>query len=230
MGNNEMMPGVDGTLNIVPDHPAAPATCGHRARIGIAQRDLLVLGLHHQSVQTVQALYFLTQRRNLLVEPRDLGLRYACPLAVGAVERREIPGYALVNLLQPPLHLGLRKVPVSRVDGFELAAIDRNARLVKQLQAPAQHHKLTADLADRRRRPIMGWSGPCFCPTNDGCCESAVLRALDVAFGSTTDLTALKPNFRFTPRKQTQIGHRTMSGSCPIGDIFRCSVTWQSCC
>src|SRR5260370_31050514 len=148
MGNNKIIPVVDVTLNIVPDHPAASATCGHRASIGIDQRDLLVLGLHHQSVQTVQALYFLTQRRNLLVEPRDLGLRYRFPLAVGAVELREIPGYALVNLRQTALHLGLRKVPVSRVDGFELAAIDRNARLAKQLQAPAQHHELTADLAN----------------------------------------------------------------------------------
>src|SRR5258705_4649879 len=143
-----MMLGVYGTLHIVTDHPAASATRGHRARIGIGQRYLFVFGLHHLNVQCVQALYLLAQRCNLLVEPRDLGLRYRFPLAVGAVELREIPGYALVNLRQPPLHLGLRKVPVSRVDGFELAAIDRNARLVKQLQAPAQHHKLTADLAD----------------------------------------------------------------------------------
>src|SRR6266853_5993192 len=148
MGNNEMMPGVDGTLNIVPDHPAAPATCGHRARIGIAQRDLLVLGLHHLSVQTVQALYLLTQRRNLLVEPGDLGLRYRFPLAIGAIKLREVTGYALVNLSQPTLHLGLREVPVPRVDSFELTAIDRNARLAEQLKAPAQHHELTADLAD----------------------------------------------------------------------------------
>src|ERR1700694_1899253 len=148
MGNNEMMLGVYGALHIVTDHPAASATCGHRARIGIGQRDLLVLGLHHQSVQSVQALYLLAQRRNLLVEPRDLGLRYLVPLAIGAIKLREIAGYALVNLRQPPLHLGLREVPVPRVDGFELAAVDRNARLAEQFKAPAQHHKLTADLAD----------------------------------------------------------------------------------
>src|ERR1700738_1710111 len=148
MGNNEMMLGVDGTLYIVTDHPAASATGGHRARIGIGKRDLLVFGLHHLSVQCVQALYFLAQRRNLLVEPRDLGLRYLVPLAIGAIKLREIAGYALVNLRQPPLHLGLREVPVPRVDGFVLAAVDRNARLAEQFKAPAQHHKLTADLAD----------------------------------------------------------------------------------
>src|SRR6184192_94708 len=155
MGNNEMMLGVYRTLNIVPDHPAASAARGHRARIGISQRDLFVFGLHHQSVQTVQALYLLAQRRNLLVEPGDLGLRYRFPLAIGAVELREIPGDALVNLRQPPLHLGLSEVPIPRVDGLELAAVDRNARFAEQFKASAQHHELTADLADglTRRRP-----------------------------------------------------------------------------
>src|SRR5450631_2531402 len=148
MGNNEMMFGVDGALHIVTDHPAASATCGHRASIGIGQRYLLVLGLHHLSVQTVQALYLLTQRRNLLVEPGDLGFRYRFPLTVGTVELREIAGYALVNLRQSPLHLGLGEIPVPRVDGLELATVDRNARLAEQLKTSAQHHELAADLAN----------------------------------------------------------------------------------
>jgi hypothetical protein len=53
MGNNEMMLGVHGTLHIVTDYPAASATRGHRARIGISQRDLLIFGLHHLGVQLV---------------------------------------------------------------------------------------------------------------------------------------------------------------------------------
>src|SRR5207342_1285470 len=148
MSNNEMMLGVDSTLNIVPDHPAASATRGHRASIGIGQRYLLVLGLHHQSVQTVQALYLLAQRRNLLVEPGDLGLRYRFSLTIGAVELREIPGNALVNLRQTALHLGLGEVSIPRVDGLELAAVDRNTRFAEQFKAPAQHYELAADLAD----------------------------------------------------------------------------------
>jgi hypothetical protein len=44
--------------------------------------------------------------------------------------------------------LGLGEVPISRVDGFELAAVDRNARFAEQLKAAPQHHELTADLAD----------------------------------------------------------------------------------
>src|SRR5664279_4433387 len=98
MGNNEMVLGVDGTLYIVTDHPAASAASCHRASIGIGQRYLLVLSLHHLSVQTIQALYLLAQRCNLLVEPGDLGLWYGFPLTIGAVELREIAGNTLINL------------------------------------------------------------------------------------------------------------------------------------
>src|SRR3979490_2985231 len=148
MGNNEMMLGVDGTLNVVTDHPTASAAGGHRARVGIGQRDLLVFSLHHLSVQCVQALYLLAQRCNLLAEPGDLALRYRFAVAIGAFELKEVAGSVLVNLRQPPLHLGLGEVPIPGVDGLELAAVDRNARLAEQLKAPAQHHELTADLAD----------------------------------------------------------------------------------
>ena len=60
-------------------------------------------------LQLVQALYLLAQRCNLLIEPRDLGLWYRFPLAIGAIKLREIAGYALVNLRQPPLHFGCVK-------------------------------------------------------------------------------------------------------------------------
>ena len=79
----------------------------------------------------------LAQRRNLLVEPGDLGLRYRFPLTVGAVELREIPGDALVNLRQTALHLGLSEVPIPRVDGLELAAVNRDAGFAEQFKTAA---------------------------------------------------------------------------------------------
>ena len=88
MGNNEMMLGVDGTLNIVPDHPATSPTCGHRAGLGIGQEYLPVLGLHDQGAQTVQALYFPTQRRDLLGEPVDLASGTASRRICGVTRRR----------------------------------------------------------------------------------------------------------------------------------------------
>src|SRR5205823_14358194 len=63
-------------------------------------------------------------------------------------ELREITGNALVNLRQTALHLGLGEVPIPRVDGFELAAVDRNARFAEQFKVAAQHHELAANLAD----------------------------------------------------------------------------------
>src|SRR5271154_5288336 len=148
MGNNEMVLRIDRTLHVVTDHSATSTTRGHRTRIGIGQGYLLVLGLHHQSVQTVQALYLSAQGRYLLVEPGDLGFRYRFPVTVGTVELREIAGNALVNLRQTALHLGLSEVPISRVHGLELAAVDRNARFAKQFKTAAQHHELAANLAD----------------------------------------------------------------------------------
>src|SRR5204862_888737 len=147
MGNNEMMLGVYRTLNIVPDHPAASAARGHRARIGISQRDLFVFGLHHLSVQCVQALYLLAQRCNLLVEPGDLGLRHRFPLTIGAVELREITGNALVNLRQTALHLGLGEVPIPRVAGFELAAVVGTAPSADRLRTAASTPELAQNSA-----------------------------------------------------------------------------------
>ena len=86
MRDDQMMLGVDGDLDVLAHDTRASAARRHRAGIGIGQRYLLVLGLHHLSVQRVQALYLLAKRRNLLVEPRDLGFRHRRTLAIGAVE------------------------------------------------------------------------------------------------------------------------------------------------
>jgi len=53
---NEMMPGIDGTLHIVPDHPAAlgPLVAIERAS-GSVSEICFVFALHHLGVQLVQA-------------------------------------------------------------------------------------------------------------------------------------------------------------------------------
>src|SRR5437868_12467833 len=96
-----------------------------------------------------KALSLLAQRRNLLVAPPNLGLRHREPLAIRAIKLPEVAVDAFVDLLQALLHFGLGEVPVPRVDRFKLAAVDRNARIAKEIDAPAKHHKLTADVADR---------------------------------------------------------------------------------
>ena len=51
-------------------------------------------------------------------------------------------------LRQTALHLGLSEVPIPRVDGLELAAVDRNTRFAEQFKTAAKHHKLVANPAD----------------------------------------------------------------------------------
>ena len=112
-----------------------------------------------QQFNELAAVHSITSRRAAPEAPRPPSYRIMglnLPLAIGAIKLREVVGYALVNLRQPPLHFGLREVSVPRVDGFELAAIDRNARLAEHFKAPAQHHKLTADPAYGPRRCPCG--------------------------------------------------------------------------
>src|SRR5450631_1981653 len=140
---------IDSRLDIVTHDSAAPAARGHRARIGVRQRNLLVFRLHHLAIQCVQTLDLLAQGRNLLVEPRDLGLWHGGLLAIRGVKLREIALDAFVDLLQASLHFGLREVPIPGIDRLELAAIDRNARVAQQIDAATKRNKLTADFAER---------------------------------------------------------------------------------
>src|SRR4029077_7025589 len=57
---------------------------------------------------------------------------------------------ALLDLRQAPLHLSLREVVVARVNRFELAAVDRNARFRQQTHLAAQGNELPEDLLDGR--------------------------------------------------------------------------------
>ena len=67
---------------------------------------------------------------------------------IGAVERRQIPGNARIDLGQTPLELGGGEVLVAIVDGLELAAVDGHQRLGKEVQLAAQHDELAAHGAD----------------------------------------------------------------------------------
>src|SRR3977135_4543476 len=98
---------------------------------------MLVLARHHPSIEYVEALYFLAQLRDLLLEPRGLGLRHRRTLAVSRIELRQIAGDALIDLFQAPLHLGLGEVLVTVVHRLELAAVDGQARIAKEIEATA---------------------------------------------------------------------------------------------
>jgi hypothetical protein len=116
--------------------------------VGIGQGYLFVVTRHHLSIQPVEALYFLAQLRDLLLEPCGLGLRHRRTLTISRIELREIAGDALVDLFQTPLHLGLGEILVTIVHRLELAAIDRHAGFGEQTHRATERNKPGADLPD----------------------------------------------------------------------------------
>src|SRR5215472_13167868 len=70
-------------------------------------------------------------------------------MAVGRVELAQITGDALLKLRAAPFHLRPSEVPIAIVHRLELAAVvNRNARLRKQADLPAELDKAHTHLAD----------------------------------------------------------------------------------
>src|ERR1700741_2538571 len=118
--------------------------------------DLLIGRSKHHLLNRFEALHLFFELDQLLLEPRGPGhkllrrrLTGSC-LAIGCVKLAQIARNALLDLRQAPLHLSLREVVVARVNRFELAAVDRNARFRQQTHLAAQGNELRADLLDGR--------------------------------------------------------------------------------
>ena len=73
-------------------------------------------------------------------------------LPVGAIQLMQVPRTRLLDLLQAPLHLGGREVPIPVVDCLELAAVNRHAGLSEQVNLAAERNELAANLADLNAR------------------------------------------------------------------------------
>ena len=70
-------------------------------------------------------------------------------MPVSSIEFGQVTIDARFDFLHPPLQLGTGEVSVTIIDGFELAAVDGNQGFREQSQLLTQHHKLTANIADR---------------------------------------------------------------------------------
>jgi len=70
-------------------------------------------------------------------------------LAIGAGDLAKIAFDALVDLLQPTLHLRLGEITIAGVHRLELAAVNGNEGILEQVQLPAQRHERTAHQANR---------------------------------------------------------------------------------
>src|SRR5216683_1439615 len=144
-----MMLGVDGGLHIVADHASSAPAGGHGPRIWIGQRDLLVGRVLNRPLHRPQGLHLSPQAGNLLLQPARLGLGDIALFAVSAIQRREVPRDAGVDLLQPLADLGHREVLVAIVHRFELATVDRNNGTREEFEPTAKLDEPSANRSDR---------------------------------------------------------------------------------
>ena len=144
-----MMLGVDGHLHVVTHDARASAACGHRMRIRVSKRYLLVRRGQHLHIECLQPLHLFFQLCELLFEAS--GLRRARQrrlLPVCAIELVQIARDALLDLPHSPLHFGAREILVPIIDCLELAAVNRDASFDEEAHGAAEHNKPAANLAD----------------------------------------------------------------------------------
>ena len=67
MGDDEVVLGVDGSLDVVTDHPSAPAAGGHRPGIRVSKGDLLVRRFLQLGFNGFKFLHLLFQLGNLFL-------------------------------------------------------------------------------------------------------------------------------------------------------------------
>ena len=109
---------------------------------------MLVRRSKHLPLVNAKLAHFLLQLRQLLGEPRHLrGQRFSRLLPVGRVKLAQIARDALLKLSAPPLHLRSGEVLIPVVHGFELAAIDGDARYREETHLTAEFDEARTDLA-----------------------------------------------------------------------------------
>ena len=148
VGDDQVVLGVHCGLDVVADDASGLAVRGHRAGVGVSQRELAI-GLRLQLLLCLVELAHLPpQSIDLVLQPLRLGLQVGRLGAVGGLERIEVALDALFDLLLALVDLAGREVAVTAVDGLELAPIDGDERLGEELEVSAQHDEAPADVAD----------------------------------------------------------------------------------
>ena len=100
-------------------------------------------------------LNFLLEPADFIFEMRAFDFR-GLGLPVSDFEQGQVALDARLDLLQPLRHLGFSKIPVTRVDRFELAPVDGDSRGGEQARASAHHNELATHFADGRGRCLCG--------------------------------------------------------------------------
>ena len=147
VGNDEMVLGIDGRLNVVA-HQSPTGTGCHGAGIRIGELDLPSRRLIQLSLNFLELLHPGLQRCHLLLEPSSSSFGNLGWLAICGIHFRQIALDAPVDFLHPLFEFAPREVAIVGIDRFELATINGHDSLGKEIQLAAQHDKLTTGVAD----------------------------------------------------------------------------------
>ena len=128
VGEDEVMLGVDGKLDIVADDVCTFAMTRHGARVWVGERDLRAGRFLQSGAHSLQVLDPLAKPLDLFLESRRFFFGNFAAFSVGALQRDQIPSDVDLGLLDALGDLVDGEIVVAAIHGFELAAIDRHQR------------------------------------------------------------------------------------------------------
>ena len=136
-----MVLGVDRALHIVANSVGAVTERRHRAGIRICQGDLVLTRRDELRFQSRQHLHFSSEDLDAAIQGCEFfgehGYAGHLGLAIRAIEIGQVASDGLLNRLLALLQSTMREVLLAVVHRLELAAVDRNSRLVQKMHASA---------------------------------------------------------------------------------------------
>ena len=113
VGDDQMRRRIDRRLDVVTHEACALAVCCHRSRVRIGQRYLAVRRVLKTGGDPLQALHFLADPGQLLLQALDLAQFYfGLLLPVSAIHFLKMTGRALFEVTDPKLDLPGREIPI----------------------------------------------------------------------------------------------------------------------
>jgi hypothetical protein len=148
--HDQVMLGVDRGLHVVAHDARAAAARGHRACIGVGQRQLLIR-LRPRVARPTSSSFFICSRTVAIFSLSRSTLASGTSDGSRSADRAPTGSAAMLCSICccRAFELVRREVLVAIVHCLELAAVDRHQRLLEQAELAAQQHELPARVADR---------------------------------------------------------------------------------
>src|SRR5262249_17246945 len=105
----------------------------HRAAVGISERDLTLTAGDQCLPYVLVVLFALPEQYHAFLQHSDRQVWASWGLAIGRIERLEVLGDLLINVLKCFRELLSGEIALAIVEGLELAAIDRDQVAIEQV-------------------------------------------------------------------------------------------------